>query len=229
MKDSSPENNSKETLSSHKTQSDLAESVETVSAPWKESPYYQDAEQNLHVFWNENTVFRRLFSRLNLTSAVELAVGHGRHAEIVAPKAGELTVIDIFEENLSVCRRRLKEHRNVAYSKCEGFAFDGVDDGQTSSVYCYDAMVHFSPVLVKSYLDDAKRILKPGGRGLFHHSNYPAPLDRHYGLNVHARNHMTQELFWQYCRDSGLSLLISVPIDWGGESYLDCVTLVENS
>jgi len=61
---------------------------------------------------------------------------------------------------------------------------------------------------------------------LFHHSNYPAPLDRHYGQNPHSRNHMTQKLFTTYAEAAGLTVIESVVIPWGKEPDLDCITLV---
>lgn len=204
----------------------LKTSIDVVIAPWQDSPYYQNAEARLHSFWDEGAIFRRLFEKLDIARVVELAVGHGRHAEVVAEKAGELVVMDVFEENLSFCRQRLKHFHNVKYKKCEGAAFDGIGDNWATSIYCYDAMVHFSPDIVESYLNDTHRILQAGGIALYHHSNYSAPLDRHYGSNPHARNHMTRELFEGFCKQSNLSIVESHSIDWGGVEELDCVTLV---
>jgi hypothetical protein len=90
-------------------------------------------------------------------------------------------------------------------------------------------MVHFSPEMVESYLQDSIRVLKPGGMALFHHSNYPAPLDRHYGQNPHARNHMTVELFAKLVQDAGLQLETSKTIKWGNEENLDAISLVRKS
>jgi hypothetical protein len=86
-------------------------------------------------------------------------------------------------------------------------------------------MVHFSPDVVESYLKDSARVLIKGGKALFHHSNYPAPMDRHYGLNPHARNHMTQSLFIELTEKNGLVVEESIPIEWAGEPNLDCVSL----
>jgi hypothetical protein len=44
---------------------------------------------------------------------------------------------------------------------------------------------------------------------LYHHSNYAAPLDRHYGQNPLARNHMTEGLFRQFSDQAGLTLIAS--------------------
>ena len=205
----------------------LKKSIDVVIAPWQDSTYYDDAEKLMYIFWNESTIFRRLFENLDLSQVVELAVGHGRHAELVAARADEVVVMDVFEENLNFCRKRLKHFNNIKFQKCEGANFDGVGDDWATSIYCYDAMVHFSPDIVESYLNDTYRILKPDGMALYHHSNYPATKEQHYGQNPHARNRMTKELFGSLCEQSNLRVIESIVIDWGGVEGLDCITLVE--
>lgn len=205
----------------------LAASIDVVKAPWQDSPYYDRAEEWLHVFWDDGSLFRSLFDRLDLTRTVELAVGHGRHAAIVAPRAGTLIVMDVFEENLAFCRTRLSSHDNVRFARTSGAMFDGVDAGWATAIYCYDAMVHFSHDIVESYLNDTFRVLQPGGRALYHHSNFDSDMTQHYGLNPGARNLMTQEEFAALATAAGLDVLESTVIDWGPDSGIDCVTLVE--
>jgi len=206
--------------------SDLAKSVQIVAQAWKESSYYATAERYLDVFWGEGTVFKRLFDRLDLQAVLELACGHGRHAERVAPLAGHLTLMDVHEENIAVCRTRLARFPDVKCHVNNGYDFRPVPDRSLTAIFCYDAMVHFSPDLVESYLHDTVRVLRPGGLALYHHSNYPAPLDRPYGENPHARNHMTQALFREYASAAGLRIVESQVIDWGYDPSLDCVTLL---
>jgi ubiquinone/menaquinone biosynthesis C-methylase UbiE len=206
---------------------DLQESVKVVSAPWQTSPYYQEAEKWMHVFWGENTVFKQLFDELNLTHTIELAVGHGRHAEVVATQAETLMVMDVFEENLNVCRERLKQFENINYQKCQGAAFDGVENEWATAIYCYDAMVHFSPDIVESYLQDTYRVLCQGGKALYHHSNYSVATTQHYGLNPHARNIMSQPLFAELIEKANLHVIKSIVIPWGNVPELDCVSLIE--
>jgi SAM-dependent methyltransferase len=205
---------------------DLAASVQLVGDPWKESVYYADAERWTHLFWAEHTPFRQLFNRLDPSAVLELACGHGRHAEKIAPLSKRLVLMDIHEANLQVCRTRLAAFPYVEFIRNNGFDFQPVEDAALTSLFCYDAMVHFSPDLVESYRRDAARVLVPGGMGLFHHSNYPAPMNRHYGQNPHARNHMTQALFASYAAAAGLEIVRSIVIPWGNEPDLDCITLV---
>lgn len=205
--------------------SDLEKSVEVVGTPWADTAYYAGAERFTHMFWREGTVYRRLFDQLDHRSVIELACGHGRHAEQAAPRCGLLTLIDIHEANLEACRARLRAFDNVAFLKSRGFAFDGVTDGGTSAIYCYDSMVHFSPDLVASYLHDTARVLQPGGMAIYHHSNYDGPPVKHYGRNPHARNFMTRERFAELTREAGLEVVEAVLMDWGDKD-LDCVSLV---
>jgi SAM-dependent methyltransferase len=137
--------------------------------------------------------------------------------------------VDIHEENLTFCRRRFGDRPNLEIYKNNGFDFHPVADASLTSIFCYDAMVHFSPDLVASYLKDAARVLRPGGMALFHHSNYAAPLDLPYGLNPHARNHMTELLFREYALKAGLDVVETKAMEWGGEPGLDRLSLLRRS
>jgi SAM-dependent methyltransferase len=213
------------------TNESLLASVQIVGEPWAESAYYSDAEKLIHVFWDPSSPFRKRFEQLDLSSVLELACGHGRHAEQIAGKAGSLILMDIFDQNLARCRDRLQAHTHIQYIRGEGFTFWPVPSHSISAIYCYDAMVHFSPDIVESYLLDAARVLKSGGKALLHHSNYDTQgNDQHYGLNPHARNHMTFELFSKLAERADLSIVESKEIDWGQRnqaSGLDRITLLQ--
>jgi hypothetical protein len=93
-------------------------------------------------FWQEEGRFRRLFNRLDPTRLLELAVGHGRHAERSASLAGQLWVVDVLAENIAACRARLGGFANVSFIVNDGFSFQPLADGSITGIYCYDAMVH---------------------------------------------------------------------------------------
>ena len=82
----------------------LAQSVEVVADPWKQSTYYDDAERWTFIFWSEDHPFYPLFKLLDSTAVLELACGHGRHSEIVAERSSQLTVMDVHEQNIEYCR-----------------------------------------------------------------------------------------------------------------------------
>ena len=115
---------------------------------------------------------------------------------------------------------------NVRYLKGDGHSFAGISDSSTTAIFCYDAMVQFSPEIVKAYLKDAARILKRDGRMLLHHSTCDAPTDQHYRLNPHARNHMNQKLLAQLSAEAKLLIEEQVVIAWGHEEDLVAISLL---
>jgi len=209
---------------------DLLETVRLVASPWQDNEYFKTAEKDTHYLWNNNSLFRQMFLQLNLTNVVELACGHGRHAEWSAAVCESLTLVDIFPEHLDKCRKRLDGKSNgVHYLLGNGYNFYGVPDTSVTAIYSYDAMVHFAPSIIKSYLMDATRILVPGGRFLSHHSNYSANPDAKdfYSENPHARNHMSYKLLASFTAEAKLEILQSFPIAWGNYVELDRVTIFQ--
>lgn len=206
--------------------SSLRHSVGVVGKARKVSPYHAGAERWTFMFWDRSHPFRGWFDELDLTSVLELGCGHGRHSEQVAPLAGRLSLMDIHDDNIRVCRQRLAPYKHVSYFQNNGYDFRPVADCSRTAIFCYDAMVRFSPDLVASYLTDAARVLVPGGKALFHHSNHDSGNDQHYGLNPHARNCMTSVRFQDLARVAGLEVVRAKVLDGGGVKQLDGMALL---
>lgn len=211
----------------------LAGSVREVARYWHEDPYYERAEQAdwLGAFWrtgNPMRPFRRLFGDLNLRVTAELACGHGRHAQQIYAEVPALVLIDVVQENVEYCRKRFEGAANVAVMQNDGATFRPLPDGFLTAIYSYDAMVHFEYDVVLSYIRDAARVLQPGGRALFHHSNFSAFPGRDHRLNPGGRNFMSQELFVHAARRAGFKLVESLTFDWDAPNT-DCLTLIEKS
>jgi SAM-dependent methyltransferase len=215
---------------------DISNSIEAVKQAWIESAYYQNAEKWTGAFWDPASDFRRLFERLDVTRCAELACGHGRHAEqllrLKPQHVQMLYCLDVIQNNIDVTSRRLAPFPRVRCMLSNGKDFQPIATGELTAIYCYDAMVHFSPDIVESYLADAYRALRPGGRALLHHSNLDAPQtgqrpDSHYGRNPHARNHMTLALFSALAASAGLRILETRARQWGEIADLDRLSLLE--
>lgn len=207
----------------------LEKSIDNVRGPWIQSEYYNNAEKWTYLFWDNTHPFRRFFDQLTAGTVIELACGYGRHAEHSAPIVKSLTLIDVIERNLTFCRERLKHLSNIEYKLGTGATFPDISASSVDSIYCYDAMVHFSPDIVESYLKDTSRVLKRGGRALYHHSNYVLGKDTIWSQNPHARNYMTSDMFNDMARKYDLRLIDQAVIPWGGVADLDCISLIEKS
>lgn len=209
----------------------LVTQAQTEASVWITSPYYDHAEQFMHIFWGENSSFRPLFEQLDLSTVIELACGHGRHAEHVlgnyAQAVSRMVCMDVNDSNIEFCKKRLQNWKDVDIIKNNGVGYRPMGDNSVTSIFCYDAMVHFHKDVVGAYLKDTYRVLKPGGRALYHHSNYSENPNTSFGQNPHARAFMTQELFRQLSGQASLTILHQEVITWGNVKDIDCVTLLE--
>lgn len=209
----------------------LVKIAQSEAEVWEDSPYYKQAEDWTWLFWNNDHPFRQLFNKLDLTNLLELACGRGRHAEYAlehfSSDIGKLTMMDILESNISYCCTRPLLCNNASILTNNGADFRPIDKSSLTAIYCYDAMVHFNHEVVKSYLKDSFRVLVPGGRALFHHSNYSSDSERHFGQNPNARAFMSAGLFRTYAEESGLKICEQIIYPWGGIPNLDCISLVE--
>ena len=198
----------------------------TVAQDWITSPYYSEAEKWTWMFWDPASSFKKLFDRLPPGETVDLACGHGRHSEKMLALGRSVIALDIVPENVAFTYERLKGKPDFTVHRCNGVDFQPVPDQSVDAIMCYDAMVHFDCDVVRSYLRDSVRILRPGGMGLFHHSNYNGnPSAIHYGQNPHARNFMTAELFAHFAYKEGCSIVEQHVIPWGDVPKLDCISL----
>lgn len=200
---------------------------------WKDDPYYERAESWLPCFWDKDSIFYKRFNELDLSSVVELACGHGRHVAQYVDKADSITLVDVNEENIDYCRKRLKKYKDkIFFYQNSGNNFNAIPSSSVTAIFTYDAMVHFNLLDILSYLQDAYRILVPGGKILFHHSNnYEARLGESFLVNTHARNFMTDKIFACLAMTVGFKVLSQDIMDWGtGEwlaTNLDCLSLCE--
>ena len=65
------------------------------------------------MFWGEESVFYRFFRELDLHNVIELACGRGRHVSYYMNKAEMITLVDILEENMVICKERFKDVNSV--------------------------------------------------------------------------------------------------------------------
>ena len=188
--------------------------------------YFQEAEGSLDVFWGDDSVFYRMFQELDLTNVIELACGHGRHVQRYIHQAHRITLVDILQKNIDYCRERFHEDSRIHYYKNDGYDLKKLESDRYTALFTYDAMVHFEMLDVWSYLNDIFRVLKQGGRALFHHSNNTSNYKASFGTAVKGRSFMSKEAFAYLAYRAGFEILEQQVINWGIPS-LDCITLVE--
>ncbi len=198
------------------------------------TPYYENAEKGMDAQWR--VFIEPRLQGMDFTRVLELAPGHGRNTARLRARAKEMYLVDINENCVEACRKRFGDGRGtdgfdvkMHYAVNDGFTLPMVPTGEITLVYSWDAMVHFDRGVVEKYVHEFARVLKPGGRGFVHHSNYgsfaPNP-DSNWLDNPGWRSTMSRELFAKFCADAKLRIIKQDVINWGVPD-LDCISLFE--
>jgi ubiquinone/menaquinone biosynthesis C-methylase UbiE len=195
---------------------------------FKAHPYFKIAEPNTGLQWKNR--IDHWIKDADYSEVIDLAAGHGRHSAILAERCKTLHVTDINPECISAARERLGAPPHIHYHVIDGSSLSFASSGSISLVFTFDSMVHFDDEVVFSYIDETSRVLRAGGLGFFHHSNYTASPGGDFRKNPHGRNFMSQAFFIHRAQKAGLEVVRSEAINWGGGDNfvknLDCLTLV---
>jgi SAM-dependent methyltransferase len=204
----------------------LLAAARKVGNDWTEGPYYDEAERGMDSQWR--TIIWPVIQSCDFTSVVDLAAGHGRNSEKLRHLAKKLYLVDINKENIDFLKNRFLGCKNIVYVHNDGLSLKEIGDNEVTLVYSFDAMVHFDSDVVRAYLKEFGRILKPGGFGFCHYSNYTEKPTSSYRETSHWRNFMSRELFEHYAWKEGLSPIQSELQDWDGSGRnLDAITLFQ--
>lgn len=216
---------------------DLRRKAALSGDPYKVSPYFAEAEPIMSLLWDR--LVWPMIHDADFSSVVDLAAGHGRNSALLKDLARHLYIVDINRECIDACKMRFGDAANITYLVNDGVSLHEVRTGSVSLLYCFDAMVHFDSDVVRSYLVEAARVLKPGGRAFLHHSNYTGSPGGDFWLSPHGRNFMSKDLMAHYAIRAGLSIRRQDVIDWGwrfGPNWtlkgydnpeLDCLSLLQ--
>lgn len=180
--------------------------------------YFEQAEKQIYVFWNTNSEFYQMFQKLDISRVIELACGHGRHVEYYFNRAEEITLVDILQKNIDICKQRFGNHEKVKFYKNNGYDLKELNSNYYTALFSYDAIVHFELIDIYSYLKDIYRVLAKGGRALIHHSNYHMDYKADFCNAPASRNFMSKECFAYLAHRAGFTILEQKVIDWGGYS-----------
>ena len=93
--------------------------------------------------------------------AVEIGPGGGRWTQYLLPFK-HLYAVDFHIELLEVLRKNFSE-KNITFVKNNGTDFPGIEDNSIDYVFSFGVFVHLDTDIIDSYLQNMKRIVKPGG------------------------------------------------------------------
>jgi SAM-dependent methyltransferase len=188
-----------------------------------EGNYYRDAEPYMRMQWDG--VIWPIIQNLDFQHVLELAPGHGRNTEFLRRLATSITLVDVNSNCIDACRERFGdrvEGCQFRYFVTAGDSLAMVDSESQTLVYSFDSMVHFDSSVVKAYVHEISRVLRPGGSAFLHHSNYGtvAP-NSDWAHNPGNRSDMTAERMRAFASEAGLEVtfqrLSGLADGWGLE------------
>lgn len=196
--------------------------------------------------WRE-VILPRIQTFLPADSILEIAPGFGRWTEYLKDRAKELTLVDLSNKCIEACRKRFEAFSHLRYFSNDGISLEMVPDGHFDFIFSFDSLVHAEDEVIKLYVRQIARKLKPGGSAFIHHSNlgeYAAQLKiqavlgkvpkllrffKKLGifdeLHLHARaQSMTAEKMRRYAAESGLQCVRQELINWESKGLVDCMS-----
>lgn len=134
-------------------------------------PEFQALDQvDREKFWETGRKEVDLFlERLNLGetgswSMVEIGCGLGRMTHRFAERFGKVYAVDVSPEMFGRAKTQWTHLPNVEFILGHGNDFPGVSDRSVDFVFSFIVLQHVpDPQIVKDYLCEAARVLKPGG------------------------------------------------------------------
>ncbi len=197
------------------TKDELAAIAQQVGNDWVKGKYYDDAEAGMEVQWER--LIWPMINGADFAHVVDLAAGHGRNTAKLLPLSGRVTAIDINKTNIDFMAKRFKgtaHASKLTLTKNNGAELAGVPDTSVTLVYCFDAMVHFDSDIVRAYIAEFARVLKPGGLGFVHYSNNSSNPTGTYRDHPGWRNFMSRALFNHWVAKEGMEVVRTEFVKW---------------
>ncbi|MBW2992379.1 class I SAM-dependent methyltransferase [Candidatus Woesearchaeota archaeon] len=175
------------------------------------------------------TIFPRILKFVPTENILEIAPGFGRCTQYLKDLCKKLVIVDLCENCINHCKKRFSKSSNIEYHQNDGKTLRFIQDNSINFIFSWDSLVHADLKIIKVYLLEFSRVLKPKGFGFIHHSNagiYGPKLDNSED-HWRARD-VTARLFEESCNSVGLQCISQEIIRWG-RPKMDCISLFTKS
>lgn len=109
------------------------------------------------------SVYPRIHRHLRAATILEIACGYGRWTNFLSEHCDRLIGVDLVAQCVEACRRRFASLNHLSFVQNDGRSLDFVEDGSVDFVFSFDSLVHVEPTVIRGYLSQFPRILRPGG------------------------------------------------------------------
>ena len=186
----------------------MIETAAIVGEEFAASGYYGDAERYMDQQWIQ--LIWPIIGGSDFSTTLELAPGHGRNTAKLLPLATRIYAVDINQTNVDFLRRRFEGAKNIEAIRNDGAGLDAIENASITFVYSFDSMVHFDSDVVRSYIKEFRRVMKPGARAFIHYSSYDKNPAGTFRDHPGWRNFMSRAFFHHWLAKEGFAILKSV-------------------
>jgi SAM-dependent methyltransferase len=181
--------------------------------------------------WKESLVAHVLLPNIPRDSVVlEIGPGGGRWTEVLLSRVKKLTVVDLTQKCIDVCKDRFRDRNNIDFFVNDGRTLGMIESASVERIWSWDVFVHIAASDIRSYVAEFARVLVPGGRAIIHHSKN--------GENkLGWRSDMTAEKMVEYCTENGLVVIsqfdrwdngrVLIWPDYPADLGLDTISIIE--
>ncbi len=153
---------------------------------------------------------------------LEIAPGGGRMTHELLRYAASMTLVDLNECCIELCRERFRFFPHMTYHVNDGVSLDMVPDNGFDAIISFDSFVHIESSIVERYVRQFARKLAPHGVAWIHHGAT--------GARVQGdRSDVNAEMMRVFAEKYGLAMaaqFFSNPFPEGAHTFGDCVTVM---
>ncbi|MFK7743092.1 MAG: class I SAM-dependent methyltransferase [Planctomycetota bacterium] len=165
-------------------------------------------------------------------SLLEIAPGRGRLTQFLLPMCSSYVGIDLAPTCVDACRHRFAGEQHARFATTSGSELQAAEDASIDFAFSWDSLVHVDANVLRGYVAELARCLKPGGSAFLHHSNMQAYASGSDGSqtveNPHWRDPtVSAETVAQACRANGLHLRAQELAQWGVAIHSDCFSVMQ--
>ncbi|HEX8336706.1 MAG TPA: class I SAM-dependent methyltransferase [Pyrinomonadaceae bacterium] len=176
-------------------------------------------------------------------TVLEIGTGYGRWTHYLKGLCENFVGVDLSENCVRECARRFAAHPHVAFRQNDGKSLWMIPDGSVDFVFSFDSLVHAEADVLRAYIAQLSRKLKPDGVGFIHHSNLGAYRRYYSGKRMLPRGKgllarvglldndglrgadMTAGLFEAYAREAGLQCISQEVVNWSSRRLIDSLSI----
>lgn len=191
------------------------------------------------------TILPRISRFLPCAHLLEIAPGYGRWTHYLLDHCQRYTGVELSDRCVILLKERFRDRAQAQFSVNDGASLPMVADESVDFCFSFESLVHAEADVMKAYLGELRRVLKPDGSAFLHHSNladqqdyfqrtarWPGwlrtPLNRLglVDLDQWRAPTMSAGRFRQLAEEADLYCATQETLNWGGRRMIDCFSVV---